>query len=103
MLITLDIVPRQVKIYLTNVTLLEEIMSESTFETVRAVIAGVLKIDEEKIEMNTRFVEDLKADSMDLFFLIDGFTEKFGVTISDEDAQKIRSVADIVDYIDSHK
>lgn len=78
-------------------------MSESTFETVRAVIAGVLKIDEEKIEMNTRFVEDLKADSMDLFFLIDGFTEKFGVTISDEDAQKIRSVADIVDYIDSHK
>jgi len=48
-------------------------------------------------------VEDLKADSMDLFFLIDGFTEKFGVTISDEDAQKIRSVADIVDYIDSHK
>ncbi len=74
-----------------------------TFAVVRSVIAGVLKIDEEKIEMNTRFVEDLKADSMDLFFLIDGFTEKFGVSISDEDAQKIRSVADIVDYIDSHK
>ena len=74
-----------------------------TFAVVRSVIAGVLKIDEEKIELNTRFVEDLKADSMDLFFLIDGFTEKFGVNISDEDAQKIRSVADIVDYIDSHK
>jgi acyl carrier protein len=74
-----------------------------TFAVVRSVIAGVLKIDEEKIELNTRFVEDLKADSMDLFFLIDGFTEKFGVSISDEDAQKIRSVADIVDYIDSHK
>ena len=74
-----------------------------TFAVVRSVIAGVLKIDEEKIELNTRFVEDLKADSMDLFFLIDGFTEKFGVSISDEDAQKIRSVADIVDYIDNHK
>ena len=53
--------------------------------------------------MNTRFIEDLKADSMDQFFLIDGFCEKFDTTISDEDARTIKSVEDVVKYIDSHK
>lgn len=74
-----------------------------TYEDVKAVIVDVLKIDGDEIAEDTRFVEDLKADSMDLFFLIDGFCEKFGQNISDEDARTIRSVGDAVKYIDAHR
>ncbi|MEJ5201909.1 MAG: acyl carrier protein [Anaerolineales bacterium] len=74
-----------------------------TFEEVKAVIADVLKIDSNEITMESRFIEDLKADSMDQFFLIDGFCEKFDLNISDEDARQIRTVADAVNYINSHK
>jgi acyl carrier protein len=81
---------------------LEDFMA-STFDDVKAVIMDVLKIDGSGIKMNTRFIEDLKADSMDQFFLIDGFCEKFDTTISDEDARNIKSVDDVVKYIDSHK
>lgn len=74
-----------------------------TFEEVKAVIADVLKIDSSEITMESRFIEDLKADSMDQFFLIDGFCEKFDLNISDEDARQIRTVADAVNYINAHK
>ncbi len=74
-----------------------------TMEDVKAIIADVLKIDTQGIERNTRFIEDLKADSMDQFFLIDGFSEKFRLTISDEDARNIKTVGDAIDYIDAHK
>ncbi len=74
-----------------------------TLDEVKAVIIDVLKIDDENITMDTRFIEDLRADSMDQFFLIDGFCEKFGLNISDEDAREIKSVGDAVRYIDSHK
>ena len=74
-----------------------------TFEDVKAVIMDVLKIDGSNISIETRFVEDLKADSMDQFFLIDGFGDKFNLSISDEDARKIRTVKDVVTYIDGHK
>jgi acyl carrier protein len=74
-----------------------------TFEAVKAVITDVLKIDDDNISMNTRFIEDLKADSMDQFFLIDGFCEKFNITISDEEARNIRSVQDAVSYIEGAK
>jgi hypothetical protein len=47
----------------------------STFDDVKAVIMDVLKIDGSGIKMETRFIEDLKADSMDQFFLIDGFCD----------------------------
>lgn len=74
-----------------------------TIEDVKAIIADVLKIDTQGIERNTRFIEDLKADSMDQFFLIDGFSEKFRLTISDDDARNIKTVGDAVEYIDAHK
>jgi acyl carrier protein len=74
-----------------------------TLNDVKAVIVDVLKIDGENIEPSTRFVEDLKADSMDQFFLIDGFCEKFGITISDEDARTIKTVEDAVGYIDKRR
>lgn len=74
-----------------------------TFEKVKAVIVDVLKVDEKEVKENTRFVEDLKADSMDQFFLIDGFCEKFDININDEDARNIKTVSDAIKYIDSHK
>ena len=76
---------------------------EDTFEAVKTMIADVLKIDAGEITMDTRLIEDLKADSMDQFFLIDGLSEKFGLTISDDDARSIRSVQDAVSYVESHK
>ena len=74
-----------------------------SFEGVKEVIAEVMKIDTSGVTTDTRFIEDLKADSMDQFFLVDGFCEKFGVNISDEDARNIKSVNDVVVYIDTHK
>lgn len=72
-------------------------------EGVKEVIVDVMKIDAKDISLETRFIEDLKADSMDQFFLIDGLCEKFDLSISDEDARQIKSVKDAVTYIDKTK
>lgn len=74
-----------------------------TFEKVSEVIVEVLKVDASEVKEDSRFVEDLKADSMDQFFLIDGFCEKLDLNINDEDARSIKTVADAVKYIDTHK
>jgi acyl carrier protein len=74
-----------------------------TFDKVRDVIVDVLKVEPGEIKPDTRFVEDLKADSMDQFFLIDGFCEKFEININDEDARSIKTVSDVINYVDTHK
>lgn len=71
-----------------------------TFQKVKEVIIDVLKVDDGQITSETRFIEDLKADSMDQFFLIDGFCEKFDITISDDEARSIQTVQDALDYIE---
>jgi len=73
------------------------------FTDVQAVIVDVLKVDPAEVKPETRFIEDLKADSMDQFFLIDGLSEKFGLTIPDDDARNIKSVQDAVNYVLSKK
>ncbi len=73
---------------------------DNTFEIVKEVVKDVLKIDGDDITMETRFIEDLKADSMDQFFLIDGFCEKFDINITDEAARSIHSVGDAVRAIE---
>ncbi|HQF62605.1 MAG TPA: acyl carrier protein [Anaerolineaceae bacterium] len=80
-----------------------EAKMDDIFELVKAVIVDVLKVDGSEITSETRFIEDLKADSMDQFFLIDGFCEKFGINIGDEDARAIRSVADVLTYLEAHR
>ena len=72
-------------------------------EGVKEVIVDVMKIDKGEVNKDTRFIEDLKADSMDQFFLIDGLCEKFDISISDEDARKIQSVKDAVEFIEKSK
>ncbi|HOE69635.1 MAG TPA: acyl carrier protein [Brevefilum sp.] len=69
-------------------------------QMVKEVIADVMRVDIDTITPETNFIEDLKADSMDQFFLVDGFCEKFDVTISDDDAREIHTVQDILDYIE---
>ena len=72
-----------------------------TFEDVKAIIVELLGIDESKVAKESRFREDLEADSLDLVELIMAFEEKFGGEISDEDAQKITTVGEAVDYIEA--
>lgn len=71
-----------------------------TFEKVKEVIADVMKINVDDITLQTRFVDDLKADSMDQFFLVDGFCEKFNINIDDEAARTIHTVEDAVKAVD---
>jgi len=74
-----------------------------TFTEVRDLIVEVLKVDASEVKIDTRFIEDLRADSMDQFFLIDGLGEKFGIEISDEAARNIKTVADAVNFVDKNK
>jgi acyl carrier protein len=77
-------------------------MSE-TYTELKAIVKDLLGADEEKITMDARFREDLEADSLDLVELIMAFEDKFGAEISDEDAQKIATVGDAVNYIEARK
>lgn len=73
-----------------------------TFEEVRGIIVDLLGVDESVVSPDSRFREDLEADSLDLVELIMAFEEKFGGEISDEDAQKITTVGEAVEYIEEH-
>ena len=73
-----------------------------TFVDVKAVIVELLGVEESKITPEARFKEELEADSLDLVELIMAFEEKFGGEISDEDAQKITTVGEVVSYIEEH-
>lgn len=71
------------------------------FEQVKEVIVDKLGVDADKVTPEARFVEDLGADSLETVELIMGLEDKFGISISDEDAEKIRTVQAAVDYIGS--
>ena len=73
-----------------------------TFEEVKATLVELLGVEESKITLDAKFREDLEADSLDLVELIMAFEEKFGGEISDEDAQKITTVGELMAYIDEH-
>jgi acyl carrier protein len=73
----------------------------STEERVRDIIIELLGVDQDKITREARFREDLEADSLDLVELIMEFEQQFGGEISDEEAQKIETVGQAVDYLDS--
>ena len=69
------------------------------FEKLKAVIAEVLNVDPEEITMETTFVDDLGADSLDVFQIIMGIEEEFDIEIPNEEAEKIVTVADAVEAI----
>ena len=71
------------------------------FEKLKKIIAEVLNVDEEEIRMETTFVDDLGADSLDVFQIIMGLEEEFDIEIPNEEAEKIVTVGDAVEQIKS--
>jgi acyl carrier protein len=71
------------------------------FTQVKEVIVEKLSCDADKVVLEASFVDDLGADSLETVELIMGLEDKFGLTIADEDAEKIRTVKDAVDFIAS--
>ena len=74
-------------------------MYSMEFEKLQQIIAEVLNVDAEEITMDTTFVDDLGADSLDIFQIILGIEEEFDIEIANEDAEKIVSVGDAVEQI----
>jgi len=71
------------------------------FDKLKEILVDVLGAKEEDIKAESKFVDDLGADSLDLVELIMSFEDKFSIDISDEDAEKIITVKDALDYIDA--
>ncbi|WBW99752.1 acyl carrier protein [Oceanirhabdus sp. W0125-5] len=71
------------------------------FEKIKGIIADRLGIDESEIKLESNFVDDLGADSLDVVELVMALEEEFEIEIPDEDAEKVGSVNDVVKYVSS--
>jgi acyl carrier protein len=79
-------------------------MSTSTVaERVKQIIVEQLGVDENQVDPSASFVDDLGADSLDIVELVMAFEEAFDLDIPDEDAEKIKTVKDAIDYIEAKK
>ena len=78
-------------------------MSASVAEKVKAIIVDQLGVNETDVASDSHFVDDLGADSLDTVELVMKFEEDFDIEIPDEDAEKIQTVQDAIDYINAHK
>lgn len=72
----------------------------AVFEDVRDVVVEQLSVDTDAVKLDSKIVEDLGADSLDVVELIMALEEKFDVEIPDSDAEKLLSIKDVVDYIE---
>jgi acyl carrier protein len=77
-------------------------MPTPNVETLKALIVEQLGVDEDEVTLDARFTDDLGADSLDLVEMIMALEEEFGIEIPDEDAEKILTVRDALDYIQKH-
>lgn len=77
--------------------------NENTEEKVIAIVSEQLGVPVEEINRGSSFVDDLKADSLDVVELVMEFEDTFGITIPDDDYEKIRTVGDAIDYIEEKK
>ena len=73
--------------------------SEEIFEKVKAIIVDQLGAEESAITLESSFIDDLEADSLDIVELIMAIEEEFSIEIPDADAEKVVTVGDVVDYI----
>ena len=73
------------------------------FEDVKAMIAKQLKADPATITRETRLVEDLKADSANVMVMIMDLEDKFGIMVEDDQIMKMKTLGDVVDYIEKHQ
>jgi acyl carrier protein len=74
----------------------------SVEEKVKSIIVDQLGVNEGEVTAAASFVDDLGADSLDTIELVMAFEEAFGIEIPDEDAEKIKTVKDAIEYIESH-
>lgn len=74
----------------------------STEEKVKSIIVDQLGVSESEVTDAASFVDDLGADSLDTIELVMAFEEAFGIEIPDEDAEKIKTVRNAIDYVQSH-
>jgi len=74
-------------------------VADAIFDKIKEIIVEQLGIDEEEIQMESSFVDDLGADSLDIVELIMAMEEEFSLEIPDEDAEKLVSVSDAVKYV----
>ncbi len=72
----------------------------STFEQVKKIVVEQLGVEASEVQMTSTFVDDLGADSLDIVELIMAFEEAFNIEIPDEKAEKIKTVEDVVKYIE---
>lgn len=75
----------------------------SVEQRVKQIIVEQLGVDEGQVDNNASFVDDLGADSLDIVELVMAFEEAFDIDIPDEDAEKITTVKDAIDYIENKK
>ena len=74
----------------------------SVEQKVKQIIVEQLGVDEAQVDPTASFVDDLGADSLDIVELVMAFEEAFGIEVPDEDAEKMTTVKDAVDYIEKH-
>ena len=74
----------------------------NTYDRLKKIIVEQLGVDEVDVKPEASFVDDLNADSLDLVELIMSLEEEFGMEISDDDAEKIKTVGDAQEYIEEH-
>ncbi|SER05560.1 acyl carrier protein [Gracilibacillus ureilyticus] len=74
----------------------------NTFEKVKQIVVDHLDVDEDKVTLEASFKDDLEADSLDVVELVMELEDEFDMEIADEDAEKIATVGDAVNYIDSN-
>lgn len=72
----------------------------TVFDRVKAIIVDQLSVEEDEVTMESTFVDDLGADSLDIVELVMAFEEEFDMEIPDEEAEKIKTVGDAVKYIE---
>jgi acyl carrier protein len=77
-------------------------MAINAEERLRKIIADQLGVPEEEVVPEASFIDDLNADSLEMVDLIISLEEEFGIQVSDEDAEKIKTVKDAIDYLSDH-
>ena len=76
--------------------------ADKTFEKVRDIVVEQLGVEPDEVSIESTFIDDLGADSLDIVELIMAFEEEFNIEIPDEAAEKIKTVQDVVTYIDQN-
>ncbi|NLC85133.1 MAG: acyl carrier protein [Ruminococcaceae bacterium] len=77
--------------------------NDQIFETVQNILVDQLGVDEDLITLESNFIDDLNADSLDIVELVMAMEQEFNISIPDEEAERIKTVGDAVDFIKNNK